>query len=61
VKGTLFADTDAFRPAILTASDDGSIGESVTSDTLSGGYASTALNFDYVTSSQASSTPNTAT
>src|SRR5436309_14716120 len=55
VKGTLIGDTDLYRPGLLTASDDGTIGEVVTSGTLSGGYGTTAMDFDYVTSDTAAS------
>src|SRR6266542_337263 len=58
VKGTLIGDTDSYRAAVLTASDDGTIGEVVTSGTLSGGYATTALDFDYLTSGAAASLQN---
>jgi hypothetical protein len=59
IKGTLTGETNnLYRPAVLTASDDGTVGEVVTANTLSGVYASTALDFDYVTSGTLASLQN---
>jgi hypothetical protein len=57
VKGTLTTDTDLYRPVILTAAADASVGEPV-GGVLSGYYASPAINFDFVTSGQLAAIQN---
>ena len=58
VKGAVRTDTDMYRPAVLTARDDDSIGEGISSSSLTGVYASIALNLDYSTSSKLATLDN---
>ena len=59
VKGKLIFDTDLYRPAILTACDDSSVGEQVIAGAPTGGqYADPALRFDYLSSSQLAAVSN---
>jgi hypothetical protein len=56
VKGNLRFDTDLYRPVVMTADTDGTMGESITSGSLNG--ADVALRFDYNTSGQLASVTN---
>jgi len=56
VKGTLWFDTDLYRPVVFTARTDGTMGQSIASGTLAG--ADIALRFDYNTSGQLASVTN---
>lgn len=58
VKGAVRTETDMYRPAVLTARDDDTIGEWISSSSLSGVYASIALNLDYSTSSKLATLDN---
>ena len=47
-QGTVAWDTDLYRPAVFTAVDDHSVGESIGSGTLSGYYGGTYLQFQHM-------------
>ncbi len=56
VKGTLFFDTDLYRPVVFTSDRDGTMGQFITSGSLAG--ADIALRFDYNTSGELAAVTN---
>ena len=51
ITGPVTCYTDAFKPVVITGRDDGSLGEAITTNALSGGfYATVGLELDYNTS-----------
>ncbi len=56
IKGTLWFDTDLYRPVVFTSDRDSTMGQSITSGSLAG--ADIALRFDYNTSGQLAAVTN---